>query len=63
MLTAYILRLYSGKINQQYKCTNIILVDLSDVSLYEKKNVGYINNYCTDISAIYGTRSALYGMQ
>jgi len=29
----------------------------------QKKNVGYINTYSTDISAIYGTRSALYGMQ
>ena len=62
MVRAYILRLYSGKISQQYKCTNIILVDLSDVSLYEKY-VGYINDYFTTISAIYGTTNALCGMQ
>ena len=62
MLTAYILRFYSSKINQQNKWKNIILVGLLDVSLYEKY-VGYIDAYCTKISAIYGTRNALCGMQ
>ena len=62
MVVAYILRLYSGKINQQYKCINIILVDISDVSLYEKY-VGCTNAYCAKISAIYDTRNALCEMQ
>lgn len=59
------MRLYSVKISEQLKFTllyrhssrsNKILIDLSDVTLYENY-VTYINSYCTKISVISCRRS------